>query len=140
MRYMPQPMSLRLPATTVARLGEHANRRHVAPRTLAQRYVEEGLRMDDHPLVRFFDGPAGRRARLVGTGLDVWEVIAVVRDNHADIDAAADYLEISAGLVQAAVTYYGAYTVEIDEAIELNRRESHQAHTAWIDGLAALNR
>jgi uncharacterized protein (DUF433 family) len=129
MRYMAQPMSLRLPETTVARLGEHANRRHVAPRTLAQRYVEEGLRMDDH-----------RRARLVGTGLDVWEVIAVVRDNHADIHAAADYLEISAGLVQAVVTYYGAYTVEIDEAIELNRRESQQAHTAWIDGLAALNR
>jgi uncharacterized protein (DUF433 family) len=140
MRYVPQPMSLRLPETTVVRLGEHANRRHVAPRTLAQRYVEEGLRMDDHPLVRFFDGPSGRRARLVGTGLDVWEVIAAVRDNQADIHAAADYLEISTGLVQAAVTYYGAYTAEIDEAIEFNRRESHQAHTAWIDGLAALNR
>ena len=40
----------------------------LAPRTLAQRYVEEGLRMDEHPLVRFVDGPAGRRARLVGPG------------------------------------------------------------------------
>jgi len=32
--------------------------------------------MDEHPLVRFAEGPAGRRARLVGTGKDVWEVIA----------------------------------------------------------------
>jgi hypothetical protein len=38
-------------------------------------------RMDEHPLIRFADGPAGRRARLVGTGKDVWEIIAVVRDN-----------------------------------------------------------
>jgi hypothetical protein len=40
--------------------------------------------MDEHPLIRFADGPAGRRARLLGTGKDVWEVIAVVRDNGGD--------------------------------------------------------
>jgi hypothetical protein len=40
--------------------------------------------MDEHPLVRFADGPAGRRARLTGTGKDIWEVIAVVRDNDGD--------------------------------------------------------
>jgi hypothetical protein len=28
----------------------------ICPRTLAQRYVEEGLRMDEHPLIRFADG------------------------------------------------------------------------------------
>jgi transcriptional regulator with XRE-family HTH domain len=27
--------------------------------------------MDEHPLIRFAEGPAGRRARLVGTGKDV---------------------------------------------------------------------
>jgi hypothetical protein len=37
--------------------------------------------MDEHPLVRFTDGPSGRRARLVGTGKDIWEIIAVIRDN-----------------------------------------------------------
>src|SRR3954469_584466 len=51
-------------------------------RTLAQRYVEEGLRMDEHPLVRFVDGPAGRRARLVGTGMDVWGGVLVGRGEH----------------------------------------------------------
>ena len=140
MRYMSQPLSLRLPDTTVARLGAHASRRRLAPRTLAQRYVEEGLRMEDHPLVRFVDGVAGRRARLVGTGLDGWEVIAVVRDNGGDANAGADYLEIPLGLVQAAVTYYGAYAEEIDEWIELNRRQSQETHAAWLAGQAALQR
>jgi uncharacterized protein (DUF433 family) len=137
---MSQPLSLRLPESTVERLGARARRHHIAPRTLAQRYVEEGLRIDEHPLVRFVDGPAGRRARLVGSGLDVWEVIEVVRDNGGDLAAAADYLELPLGLIQAAVTYYGAYADEIDDWIEANRHESEEAHAAWLAGQAALKR
>ena len=128
------------PVATVERLSARARHRRIAPRTLAQRYVEEGLRMDEHPLLRFVDGPAGRRARLVGSGLDVWEVIEVLRDNDGDVAAAADYLELPLGLVQAAVTYYGAYPEEIDEWIEANRREREEAHAAWLAGQAALRR
>lgn len=96
--------------------------------------------MDEHPLVRFADGPAGRRARLVGTGKDVWEIIATVRDNNGDAAEAARYLEIPLGLVQAAITYYGAYKEEIDEWIELNENEVAEAHAAWAAGQAALRR
>ena len=138
MRYMPQPLSLRLPNATLDRLGARARSRSVAPRTLAQRYVEEGLRTDEHPLIRFIDGPAGRRPRVVGTGLDVWEAISVVRNNDGNERAAAEYLQIPLGLVQAAVAYYGAYRDEIDEWIELNTRESEAAHEAWLAGQHAL--
>ena len=115
MYYMSHPLSVRLNDATIARLGRHAQRAHLAPRTLAQRYVEEGLRMDEHPLIRFADGPAGRRARLVGTGKDVWEIIAAVRDNDGDAAETARYLEIPLGLVQAAISYYGAFREEIDQ-------------------------
>jgi uncharacterized protein (DUF433 family) len=137
---MSQPLSLRLPEPTVARLGARAQRVQIAPRTLAQRYVEEGLRMDDHPLVRFVDGPAGRRASLVGTGSDVWEVIATVRDNDGDVREAADYLQMPLGVVQAAVSYYGAHPEEIDQWIERNEREATEAQAAWLAGQAALRR
>lgn len=96
--------------------------------------------MDEHPLVRFVEGPAGRRARLVGAGGDVWEVIATVRDNDGDIGEAADYLELSPGVVQAAVTYYGAYPDEIDEWIASNEREAAEARAAWLAGQQALRR
>jgi len=79
-----------------------------------------------HPLVRFVDGPVGRRARLVGTGKDIWEDEAVVRDND--------------GLVQAAVTYCGAYPREIDEWVALNEQEAAESHGAWLAGQAALKR
>jgi len=137
---MSSPLSVRLSDETIERLGNRARRAHLPPRTLAQRYIEEGLRMDEHPLVRFADGPAGRRARLAGTGKDVWEVIATVRDNNADLAAAARYLEMPLGLVQAAVTYYGAYQQEIDQWIELNEQETDEAHAAWVAGQAAVRR
>ena len=140
LRYMSQPLSLRLPDATLDRLGARARSRSVAPRTLAQRYVEEGLRTDEHPLIRFVDGPAGRRPRLQGTGLDVWEAISVVRDNDGDEREAAEYLQIPLGLIQAAVAYYGAYRDEIDEWIELNAREGEAAYAAWLAGQQALKR
>jgi uncharacterized protein (DUF433 family) len=135
---MNQPLSVRLSDATLHRLGVRARRVHLPPRTLAQRYVEEGLRMDEHPLIRFAEGPAGRRAHLVGTGKDVWEVIAVVKDNEGDIPATADYLEMPLGLVQAAVAYYGAYPNEINQWIELNEQEVAEAHTAFMAGQAAV--
>ncbi len=107
------------------------------PRTLAQRYVEEGLRMDEHPLIHFADGPSGRRARLLG-GPDVWEVIAVARDNDGDLAETAAYLELSLGLVQAAASYYAAYPPEVDERVARNRREAHDAHSGFLAARDAL--
>ena len=138
MNYMSHPLSVRLNDATIARLGRHAQRMHLAPRTLAQRYVEEGLRMDEHPLIRFADGPAGRRARLVGTGKDVWEIIAAVRDNDGDAAETARYLELPLGLVQAAISYYGAYRDEIDQWIEANEQQVAEAQAAWSAGRDAV--
>lgn len=140
MRYMAaQPISIRLPAQTVDRLADRADRSHMPSRTLAQRYVEEGLRMDEHPLICFADGPAGRRARLLG-GPDVWETIAVAKDNSGDLPETAAYLEIPLGRVQTAAAYYAAYPQEIDEQIERNRREANDAHAAFIAAREALDR
>jgi hypothetical protein len=131
------PISIRLPEQTVGRLADRAGRSNMPSRTLAQRYVEEGLRMDEYPLIRFADGPSGRRARLLG-GPDVWEVIAVARDNEGDLAETASYLELSLGLVQAAAAYYGTYPQEIDERIERNRREALDAHGAFLAAREAL--
>jgi len=44
------------------------------------------------------------------------------------------------GLVQAAITYYGAYTGEIDQWIDSNDQEAAEAHAAWMAGQAAVRR
>ena len=130
--------TLRLAPGMRERLSERARRSRLPERTLAQRYVEEGLRHDAHPLIQFLDGPSGRRASLIGRGLDVWEVIATVADNDGSTTEAAAYLEIPPGLVEAAVSYYGEFRDEIDEEIALNEAEYERGRAAATSGARAL--
>lgn len=136
--HMADHYTLRLAPGTKQRLTERAHRAHLPERTLAQRYVEEGLRHDMHPLIHFLDGPSGRRASLIGRGLDVWEVIATVRDNDGSIPLAAQYLQVPAGLVEAAAAYYGEYRGEIDTEIESNESEYERGRAATAAGEQAL--
>jgi hypothetical protein len=101
---------------------------------LAERYVDEGTRMDAHPGIVFRDGPSGRRAALAA-GPDVWEVMATIRmgdaSGDAAIGAAAEILTISPSQVRVAVRYYGAYPDEIDERVRRNLDEADAAEAAW---------
>ena len=135
---MADHFTLRLPPGSRQKLTETARRAHLPERTLAQRYVEEGLRRDAHPLIHFLNGPSGRRASLVGRGLDVWEVIATVLDNDGSVTEAAAYLQIPTGLVQAAITYYGEYRDEIDTEIADNEAEYELGRAAADAGEQAL--
>ena len=137
---MSKPFSMRVSESTEARLKAAAGRADIAPRTLAQRYVEEGLRMDEHPHVYFADGPAGRRARVHGTGLDVWEVVSTVRDNDGDPAEAAAYLQLPTGVVQAAMAYYAAHRAEVDAWIERNELASAHAEESWKAAERAVSR
>jgi len=66
-----QHRSFRFSEATLSRLEVRAHEIRETRTGLAERYVEEGLRMDEHPGIGFADGPAGRRAVVLGSGLDV---------------------------------------------------------------------
>jgi uncharacterized protein (DUF433 family) len=51
----------------------------------------------------------------VGTGLDVWQVIGIVKANRGSAAATASYLELPEGRIRDAVRYYAAFPGEIDE-------------------------
>lgn len=107
---------------------------------LAQRYIDEGMRMDEHPGIVFRDGPTGRRAGLAG-GPDVWEVMHVVRANGGGDRgrrAALEWGGLSDRQIRAAVRYYGDYREEVDERIRRNIEEADEAEAAWRREQAAL--
>ena len=108
-------LSLRPSARTLARLRERARLLGQKHTVLAERYVAEGVLMDDHPGIHFVDGPMGRRPAVMGTGLDVWEIVAVAKDNDGSVEETAAYLEIDPRLVETAVRYYGSNRSEIDD-------------------------
>lgn len=96
-----------------------------------RRYAEEGARREEHPLVTFRDGPAGRRAGLLG-GPDVWEVAMWVDDLAAEADPVTALVEdsiLTRSQVDAALRYRAAYADEIAARIELHRRETAAAET-----------
>jgi uncharacterized protein (DUF433 family) len=113
-----QHRSFRFSERTLRRLDERAHEIRETRTGLAERYVEEGLRMDEHPGIRFADGPTGRRAVVLGTGLDVWEVIATVKQNASSVQAAQRYLDVPVASVRAAISYYAAFPEEIDDILE----------------------
>jgi uncharacterized protein (DUF433 family) len=85
---------------------------------LAQRYIEEGIRRDEHPLIYFREGAAGRRPALLGSRLDVAEVVTTIRQNGGSVEEASDYLEAPVEQVEAAARYYADYRDEVDALID----------------------
>ncbi len=65
-------------------------------------------------MIYFRDGEIGRRPALLGTRLDVAEVISTIRQNNNSAENAADYLEIPLEHVEACLNYYADYKDEID--------------------------
>jgi uncharacterized protein (DUF433 family) len=133
-------LSLRPSARTLERLRERARLLGQKHTVLAERYVAEGVLMDEHPGVHFVDGPMGRRPAVMGTGLDVWEIVAVAKDNAGSVEETASYLEIDSRLVETATRYYGSNRDEVDDWMarvrELNEREEAKWRAAQ-DALSA---
>src|SRR5262252_7355355 len=136
MRYMSAPLSIRFDPTILERLRKRARALPGAtPSGLAQRLVDEGLRMAEHPGVLFKDGPSGRRAALA-FGPDVWEVVKFLREiderGPDAVAAAIDVLRLSEAQVRIAMHYYSAYPDEIEDEISQADEESRAAEAAWL--------
>jgi uncharacterized protein (DUF433 family) len=94
--------------------------------------------MDEFPGVHFVDGAMGRRPAIAGTGLDVWEIVKVIRDNDGSAEEAAAYLEIESRLVEVAVRYYGSNREEIDNWIARVHELSEREQAKWLAGREAI--
>jgi hypothetical protein len=72
---------------------------------LLDELIEESVRMREHPGIGFKGGPAGRRAWVVGTGLDVWEMIEMYRSMGRE--TLLDSMEnVSEASLEAALAYH----------------------------------
>jgi hypothetical protein len=124
-------VSVRLDDTLADRLRLRAR---AAGETLSdrlRRYAEEGARREEHPMITFRDGPAGRRAKLID-GPDVWEVAMWVEDLAAEPDpiaTLADESDLKRAQIDAALSYRDAFPEEITARIELHRSETAAAET-----------
>lgn len=121
----PAPVSTRYPSDMLSRLDRRARAEGHSRSTLIQRYVAEGVEMDEHPGIVFRSGPAGRRPGLNG-GPDIWEVVAVHR-SFDDTQRTADWLDQQTSAIETALHYYEVHRAEIDEWIQRNEEAAEAA-------------
>jgi hypothetical protein len=133
-----EPRSIRFEAAVLARLRNYTC--HEAGSggnisAVAHRFIDEGLRMAEHPGIVFKSGPSGRRAALMN-GPDVWEIVKFLREvderHSAALVAAAEVFNLDVSRISVATAYYGDYTEEIDAQIEDADQASERAERAWL--------
>ena len=137
-----QATSLRLRSDLLGALKRRAQETGIPASALYERFLEEGLRHDVHPLIVFREGAGGRRPTLVGTRLDVGHVIDTIAATDANgsaaIEEVAEYLGLPAGHVRACVSYYADYKDDVDAWRERMHLIAEREREAWTREQAVL--
>ena len=88
---------------------------------IANELLEEALKMRRCPGILFSDGVTGRRARIAGTGVEVWEVVYEYQIVGEDVEALKKALpHLSERQLAAALNYGRIYSEEINALINAN--------------------
>jgi uncharacterized protein (DUF433 family) len=116
-----QPFSVRLQEETERLVEAEARRTRRTKSAVVEAFTEETARTRRFPGVAFRGDDARRRAWVIGTGLDVWEIIHMLED-FGSAEALAANTPLSMAQVRLAVAYRDVYRDEINEAIAENRR------------------
>src|SRR6266404_7649800 len=113
--------SLRIRKETLRAMQEIAEERNVDFSTVANELLNEATRMRRYPGIVFAHGPTGSRARIAGTGIDIWEVIATYKSLRGSSERLQNaYSQLTEALLLAALNYYHCFRAEIDRRIRAN--------------------
>ena len=113
--------SLRIPQKTLEEIERIADESGRDFSSITKDLLTEAIKMRRCPGIVFADGVSGRRARVAGTGIEVWEIITTyksVNQHFGRLQKAYHWL--SEQQLRAAIGYYVAYRDEIDHQIERN--------------------
>jgi uncharacterized protein (DUF433 family) len=124
-----KPFTIRL-SEEVGGWLERENRRTRLPKSaLLEMLAEESIRTRRFPGIGFRGAEHSRRAWVIGTALDVWEIVELYEgkgrerllSEHNVIENQLDF----------ALSYYEAYPREIEQALEENDRTPEEWHELY---------
>ena len=89
---------------------------------VARDLLIEAVKMRRCPGITFADGPTGRRARIAGSGIDIWEFVAMFKGLGENYDKLKKtYHWLTEQQIRSAFSYYALYPDEIDEKTASNK-------------------
>jgi len=113
--------SLRIPEKTIKEIEAIARYSKKDFTSVANELLEEAVKAHRCPGIVLTEGLSGKRARIAGTGTEVWEVIATYKSLGEDFKRLANaYHWLTDRQLKAAIGYYRFYTDEIDDLIAAN--------------------
>jgi uncharacterized protein (DUF433 family) len=113
--------SIRLPKEAVQEIEALASATGKDFSGIARDLIFEAVKMRKCPGVTFADGPTGRRARIAGTGIDIWELISTFKglgENYEKLKKTYHWLRDQQ--IRSALSYYALYPDDIEERITRN--------------------
>ncbi len=97
---------------------------------MVQAFTEETARTRRFPGIGFRGDDAARRAWVIGSGLDVWEIVHMLED-FGSLERLTGETDLTERQVRLALAYRDAYPDEVAEAIADNRRPTDELRTLF---------
>jgi uncharacterized protein (DUF433 family) len=116
-----QPFSIRLGAQANLLVADEVRRSGHSRSVVVEELAEEAAKARLHPGIAFRGRP--RRAWVIGSGLDVWEIVEMIRSYRGDEGSLlANHPLLNARRIRAAQAYAERFPEEIEALIEANHR------------------
>jgi len=125
-----EPFSVRFTGPTDRMVEDEARRTRRSKSVIVESLTEEAIRMRRFAGIGFRGEDAARRPWVIGSGLDIWEIIEML-DDFGSIDRLADETQLTERQVRLAIAYRDSYPEEIEEAIAQNRRTAAEWHELY---------
>jgi uncharacterized protein (DUF433 family) len=121
-----KPFTLRLSEGTDAWIEHESRRTKRSKGAVVEALTEEAVRMRRFPGLAFRGPEHDRRAWVIGTAFDVWEIIGGYRD-FGSLERLLAESHLTERHVQLALRYAEAYPDEIEQALAANELTPEQA-------------
>lgn len=119
-----QPVSVRLGRAAELLVDEERRRSGRSRSAVIEELAEEAAKARLFPGIAF-RGPEPRRAWVIGTGLDVWEIVDLYEGYDGDVRAMVrDYELLTEPAIQLSLAYAQRFPEEVESAIAENRRSA----------------
>jgi uncharacterized protein (DUF433 family) len=128
---MGKPFSVRFSRSTDTFVEQEAARTNRSKSAIVESLAEEAATIRRFPGIAFRGDDWARRPWVVGTGLDVWEILDMLRSYDGDVRRLIADNHLEQRQVQLARAYRDEHPEEIDEAIVENRRPVEELRTLY---------
>lgn len=138
---MGKPFSVRFSRRTDLFVEQEAARTKRSKSAIVEALAEEAATIRRFPGIAFRGEDWDRRPWVIGTGLDAWEILDMLRSYEGDVERLIADNHLERRHVHLALAYYDEHREEIDEAIAENRRPVEELKTLYpFVGFVETNR